>query len=386
MVYFDTDMSATPILNMLQDPPTPRSKKWAILLGVAAGAAIGLAPASLGRMLPGLNPILWIPCLYVAIAIHELGHLAGGKMAGMAPGGLVVGGFVMMKSGNHWIFRFDYRRILGGGMAVPQPVKGKFQVAGFAWMVAAGPIASILSTLVCWITFLKYGSGTWDWIGSLFWASAMGLFSLIPISFGLHKSDAARLWLLLKRRDQAEAWMAAIAIQAENANGVRPREWDSAMVEQMLSIDETRSGRIFPELMAYFRNLDEQNESAALEHLEIALAASASSGKAVRQALFFEAAEANALLICNAVNARAWRDRALKLRKPESAACCDGAVAMCEGRFGDALQSIERARALLVKRKLDSGLARFAKERLDQRERVCKQALCKVSGSSATTA
>ena len=386
MVYFDTDMSATPILNMLQDPPAPRSKRWTLLVGLAAGAAIVFAPTSLRGLLPGFNAILWIPCVYIAIAIHELGHLAVGKMAGMAPGGLVVGGFVMMKSGNHWTFRFDYRRILGGGMAVPQPVKRKFHISGFAWMVAAGPIASILSTLVCWIAFLKYGSGTWDWIGSSFWASAMGLFSLIPLSSGLHKSDAARLWMLLKRRDQAQAWMAAVAIQTENGNGVRPREWDSALVEQMLSAVESPGGRIFPELMAYFRNLDEQNESAALEHLESALAASASSGKAVRQALFLEAAEANALLICNAVNARAWRDRALKLRKPESTACSDGAVAMCEGRFEDAIRSIGMARAFLVKRKLDSGLARFAKERLDQRERVCKQALCKVASSSATTA
>ncbi len=37
---------------------------------------------------------------------------------------------------------------------------------------------------------------------------------------------------------------------------------------------------------------------------------------------------------------------------------------MCESRFEDAIRSIGMARAFLVKRKLDSGLARFAKERL----------------------
>jgi len=83
----------------------------------------------------------------------------------------------------------------------------------------------------------------------------------------------------------------------------------------------------------------------------------------------------------NPVNARAWRDRALKLRKPESGACTDGAVAMCEGRFDDAIRDIGRAKEFLVKRKLDSGLARFAKERLDQRKHACEEALSNTANS-----
>jgi hypothetical protein len=338
---------------------------------------------SFGQRLPGFDVLLWVPCLYVMIAIHELGHLAVGKITGMAPGGLVVGGFVIMKSGNHWSFRFNWRRALSGGLAVPLPAKENYRLRDFAWMVAAGPAASLLSALLCWLAFLKYGSGTLDWIGSFFWAALVGLLSLIPISAGLNRSDAARLWMLLRQPDEARAWMAAVAVQAENANGVRPREWDSTLVEGMMSVAQPGAGRIFPELMAYYRNLDERNESAALEHLESALAASAKSGKGVRQVLFFEAAEVNALLTRNSVNACKWRERALKLRKPQSGACADGAIAMCEGRFEDALRDIAAARAFIVKKKADSGLARFAKERLDERERACQDALCKPASSAS---
>jgi hypothetical protein len=304
-------------------------------------------------------------------------------MAGMAPGGLIVGGFVILKSGDRWTFHFDYRRILSGGVAVPQPVKGKFGIAPFATMVAAGPIASILSTLVCWLAFLKYGSGTSDWIGSFFWASAVGLLSLIPMSSGIHKSDTAVLWMLWTQPDQARAWMASIAVQTESAKGIRPREWDPEMVEQMLAVSPSGSGRIFRHLMAYYRCLDEKNEAAAMEHLETALAASALSGKAVRQALFMEAAEVNALLKHNSGHARIWRDRALKLRKPQTIACVDGALAMSEGRFDDALRDIVSARDFIVKRKLACGLSRFALQRLDGRQRICEESRSALSSDRA---
>ncbi len=95
-------------------------------------------------------------------------------------------------------------------------------------------------------------------------------------------------------------------------------------------------------------------------HLENAIGASGKTGKLIQQVLYFEAAEVNAMLRHNAANARVWLERALKLRKPESGACVESAVAIGEGRYEDALTKIDAARAWLVKRKQDSGTARFA--------------------------
>ena len=373
--YPVTDMRATPILDLIKDPPAPGVSKVALLIGAAIGLGFVFLPDSLGEMLPGFNFLVWLPCFYIAICVHELAHLGAGLAVGMPPGGLVVGGFVMMKSGDHWTFRFDWRSLLGGGLAVPLPEKGKFNVAGFAWMVAAGPIASVLSVLACWLAFLKYGSGDWDWIGSFFWASAVGLLSVIPMSSGMNKSDASRLWMLWTKPDQSRAWMATVAVQAESAAGIRPREWDSALMEQMLQTVPDGAGGIFGHLMAYYRCLDEKNDEAACEYLESALAASAKSGRAVRQLLFFEAAEVTALIRHDGPRANTWLERAVKLRKAESVACVRGSISICEARFEDGLREIAEARAFIVKKKLDSGLARFAKERLDDRERRCRQAL-----------
>src|SRR5271168_4110511 len=123
-----------------------------------------------------------------------------------------------------------------------------------------------------------------------FWAAAITVLSLVPLSTGIHKSDGARLRMILRQPEQSRAWMAAVAVQAENAKGVRPRDWDPELVEQMLATAPAGGHQVFPHLMAFPRRLDERNDSAALKHLEIALAASAQSGKAMRQVLFLQAA------------------------------------------------------------------------------------------------
>jgi hypothetical protein len=308
--------------------------------------------------------------MYVMVAIHELAHLGVGNLVGMPPGGIVVGGFVLMRSGDRWTFRFNRRMIFAGGMAIPLPAKGAFRNASFAWMVAAGPIASLICTVACWLAFRKFGNGGWDWIGSSFWAAAVGLVSAIPMSVGMHRSDGARLWQLWRHPEQAGAWAAAVAVQAENMKGVRPRDWDAALTAQMLA-----SPTAYGQMLGYYRSLDENDQTAAVAWLEKALASSATAGKVLRQCLYFEAAEVSALIRHNPEQARTWRERAVRLRKPECGACTDSAIAISEGRFSDALEDIARTRAFLDRMKVDSGLARFARERLDDRKRLCREAL-----------
>ena len=115
-------------------------------------------------------------------------------------------------------------------------------------------------------------------------------------------------------------------------------------------------------------------EDDALRHLENALAKSARLGKIVRHALFLEAASASAMVRRGAAQARIWRDRACKLRKPESLHVVEAAIAMCEDRYEEAAKHWEAAGARAARRKLDSGLARFAKEKWAEYEAACRAA------------
>ena len=352
-------MTETPILDLEKDLPAPHTRWPGVVVGLIAGPITWVFLAS-------VSPLLWVPSVYIAITVHELGHLIAGELVGMPPDGMMIGGFTIRKSGDRWTFRLHWEGLFGG-FAVPLPVKGEFRIDRYAWMVAGGPLASLLSTVVLGMV---YAGGEWS-ACLLFWSGFVTAISLLPLSVGANRTDGARLWLLLTQPERSQAWMAALMVQAQDAHGVRPRDWDADLVRQMLAGAPTDNEQPWRQLLASLRCSDEGNDEGSLPHLEKALASSAHCGKALRQALFLSAASTCATVQGDAARARTWRERALRPRKPESTSSTDAAIAMSEGRYEDALRDIAAARAWLAKRKVDSGIARMAREQLDRMERDC---------------
>jgi hypothetical protein len=168
--------------------------------------------------------------------------------------------------------------------------------------------------------------------------------------------------------------MALLAIQAEDAGGLRPREWNQQQFHEILLVDRSAREYLYCQLMAFYRRLDEGSDAVALAHLESALARSAQSGKEWRHVLFLEAASASASIRKHAAQARTWRDRACKLRKPESLEVVEAEIAMCEGRHEEALHHWEAATDRILRQRLDSGLIRFAREKWAESEATCRAA------------
>lgn len=373
-------MSETPILDLEREPPEPPKRWLPRLIGLMIGVGIGLILILQDENQlpvwhwPAFNGLLLIPALYVSIAIHEIGHLIAGTLVGVDAGGIAVGGLTFVRSGKNWTFRFDGHS-WAGGFFLPFTNARALHRARLACTIAGGPLASFALTLVSLLVFVHAGNGTWDWAGTLFW---VGLFTLLssatPFSAGLTRSDGARLLLLFRHPERALSWMALLALQTEEAKGTRPREWDSELVMHALSVEPEALEYPYCQLMAYYRRLDEGAESTALQHLENALARSARTGRNVRHVLFLEAASANANIRKQVPQARDWCRRATKLRKPKSLDVVEAGIAMCEGRYGEALQFWEAARANVARRKLDSGLIRFAKEKWADYESVCRAA------------
>lgn len=365
-------MVATLIFDLQEALPKRTSNTWIqVLIGFFVGVLLALSP--LKKLGYGFNGFLFFPALYVAIAFHEIGHLVAGSLVGMPPGALVIGGLVIFKSGDRWLIRFDYRRIFGGGLAKALPQKDGLRLTAFAWMVGGGPIASLLLLVSCAFLESKYGDGTWAWIGTLFWIGLLiTIFPLMPFSSGLNKSDGARLWTLMRRPGQCRSWMALWALQTEETRGVVPRDWDAGLVSQMLMTDPSASEYPYVQLLAFYRCMHENRPQVALEHLENALARSARSTKVIRQITFLEAACCSALVRKNVTQARTWLQRAGKVRKPLSTNVAEATIAICEKRYDDALRFVAAARTRIERRKLDSGLARFAREKLAEYDRMCE--------------
>ena len=361
-------MSTTPILDLEQLPPEPPKPWVSWLTGGLIGLFIVFVPSGFVHF-PDFNGFLLLPALYVAVAVHEFGHLVAGRFTGMESGGVRIGGFAMFRSGDHWVFRFDYRTLLGGGMAKSLPPKGEFRLTQYAWMVAGGPIASIALAAACGLAIVSYGSGSGGWVICQFWAALLTVFSLIPARVGLNRSDGARLWMLMRHPEQSRSWMALLMLQAEETRGAQPAEWDSQLFAEMLAIDPTSSEYPYCQLLAYYRRIDEGDELASLEHLENALSKSARSGKAVRHFIFMEAAFSSAIRRSNAAQARTWLKRACTLRKPETTDSVEAAIAICEKRYDDASTHFDAARSRIGRRRLDSGLIRFAKKKWTEYEK-----------------
>jgi len=168
--------------------------------------------------------------------------------------------------------------------------------------------------------------------------------------------------------------MALWALQTEETRGVLPRDWDAELVRQTLLAHRSSGEYPYVHLLAFYRCTDAKNELMALEHLENALATSASIGKVLRQCIFLEAASNSAVLRGNVSQARTWMERTGEVKEPMSTDGVEAVIAMREERYDDALRLLARARARIERYKLDSGLARFAKEKLAEYEEMCKGA------------
>jgi hypothetical protein len=114
-----------------------------VVVGGIFGLLLGMSSMMNLHYFAGFNGFLFLPALYVTVTIHELGHLLAGRIVGMRPGAIVIGGIVIFKSGERWLIRFNFRRMFSGGLAKLLPQKDDFRPASFGWMIAGGPFAGL---------------------------------------------------------------------------------------------------------------------------------------------------------------------------------------------------------------------------------------------------
>ncbi|HWD00045.1 MAG TPA: hypothetical protein VG456_24970 [Candidatus Sulfopaludibacter sp.] len=363
-------MSETPILDLEIDPPR-LSRPWITWL---VGGAIGVV-LSFAKLPFSIDGLWWFPVLYASIAVHEVGHLVAGKLVGMESGGLVIGGLMILKSGQRWVVRFEWRRILSGGFAKPLPKKTELDIPRYAWMLAGGPLATLLLVAASGIPYWRSTATAPGWLSSFFWINVLLAVSLILPSRGLNKSDGARLWLLLRNPSEARSWIAVLQLQTEETEGMLPRDWDPALVAEMLQGCAANGDNAYRHMLVFYRCIDLGDEEAALAHLEKALAASARCGRPARLWCFLEAAACSGLMRGDPEQARTWLARAVKVSKPQSKSSVEAAIAMAEHRYEDALRLWDESLAFLAKRRLDSGLIRFTKLKIAEYQAECRTSL-----------
>lgn len=328
-----------------------------LLLGALVGIGVGRLAAGAARagtvaggMAGGLA--ITLVAAWIALAVHELGHLAAGLSQGFR--------FLFFAAGPLWLERGEgglvarWNRLPStwGGMAACLPEGGGDLVARFSIMVAGGPLASLALAVASGAAWLLLPAGTPGFAAGVLAVASGGILLATAQPFGAgggHPSDGGRL-LALRRPGPAGAREAALlALTAASLSGTRPREWPDALVAAAGALEDGGMQEWAGATYAGQQALDRGDPARARERFARALAIAdgrpLAEGLAAADAAFAEASSGG-----DARRARALLERASSPFLEAHALCrARAAVLLAEGDRAGARAAAEAGLAALAR-------------------------------------
>ncbi len=364
---------------------TPRGRRRLLgaatfLASVAVGGAAGVLIArSVERGLPRLDldggekallVLLLLVILLAVIAVHEVGHLLGGRIAGFRALLLVVGPLRVERS--EVGTRVGLNRSLGlaGGLAVSAPRDTRDLRRRTLLLVAGGPAASLLAGAAAYaaraalgLGALPAGAGAGTTLGSVgllafaVFSAAIGVAALIPGRTSGFYTDGARILRLLRGGPDTEREVAILALTGLSMGGRRPREWDPALVERASALPDDTPFGVAGRMMAHSAALDRGDVAVARRYLEEALELREALPPAMRPGILLQGAYFAAAHDGDAARARALlADSGGGLLIPaHQRLLAEAAVVLAEGDAARAVELLDGAAAKLGAGGMDPG-------------------------------
>jgi hypothetical protein len=238
--------------------------------------------------------IIMFPLIYLNTLWHELGHVVGGQWVGSRFLYLVVGPLQLSRGVGGYRLKVQKSRSWFGGLAASLPVGPRRVRARRFITIAAGPLASLLLTLLA-LSFLPAVTARSNSVAhALFFLSLIAaltfLGSLIPYRFAGMMTDGLQMLRMARGGPAIEAQIWGQMLTIALLDGVRPRDLDPAWIANYLSADETEPDYIGAHYYAYWRAIDLDDPSTATAHLDHALTKRPEASGAIQQALALEAA------------------------------------------------------------------------------------------------
>ncbi len=302
-----------------------------------AGAWAGL---QFGRMLKAsgqrlqLHPadaLILLAIMFVVLLVHELGHVAGGRLAGMRFLMLTVGPLRLQREGARLRLSFANTINLWGGLAVMLPTTTDGFRRRFATMIAGGPLASLLLAALGGLgASLSSGRGAMGFTVLAGFSAAIFVVTMMPLTAGGFASDGGQL-LALRRQDHGADLRAILAtIASSSLSGTRPRDYDAHLIATALTLDGPASMRIGVRLIAALHALDGGADARPFFEAALPLYADLPIGQ--RQGYAVWLGWYHAAMLGDAAMARRWKDEAAGgLVSPAQRDLLDAAIAHAEG-------------------------------------------------------
>jgi hypothetical protein len=367
-------------------PAATGPARWRALASIAvlfvAGGALGAGVATLaGRSawlretLDVLGPwdLLLVPVLLLlVIAVHELGHLAGGLSRGMRFVLLIVGPLRWTRSVRGVEFDWFWSPSTFGGLAAALPDPARPMAPQFARLIVGGPLASLVLALAA-LALAWFMDGRLAAYALLVAALSAAIFlaTAIPIrgGRGSFMSDGAQL-LELRRGGAAVARRLDLTtLMAQSMAGTRPRDLDRATIGR-LSGDAGGNPmlRVAGHLYAYNHALDQGRIGDAAGWIDAVAREFDAFPGGFRQALALEVAYFRARHQGDLAQARHWLAQGSGgVVEPGRREAAEAATALLEG---DADRAAAQARAGLaaLARASDAGGAAASADHLRELE------------------
>ncbi len=320
---------------------------------------VELGPGRFAVFLAGV-PVL----VFLLVLLHELGHLAGGRLAGFRAYLLLVGPLRVERIRERWTVGLNARLATWGGLAASAPDDAHNLRGRMALYAVAGPGTNLLTGAAVLVVLVAVAPESLPpvlhaWMIAFTLGSfILGVLTLIPGQAGGMYTDGGRLLRLLRTGPELEGDLALIALTGLSLAGRRPREWPEALVEQALSLPPDSLMGVFARQVAYLRTLDLGDVERARLHLDEALdhreAMGEKGGATIRlHGAFFYATHGG-----DVARARELLDEAREspLEARHLRPMAEAAVRMAEGDEEGARAKLDEAR-LLTGASMDLGSA-----------------------------
>jgi hypothetical protein len=219
-------------------------------IGAAIGAVVGYVLAyQFARNAGGLLPAgaskaaLWwlLPlapaAFFATIIVHELGHLAGARLAGFRFRLLTLGPFSLVGTPAGLRLRSNWQvlRLIGGQQLSTPPGQGASDRAYYLIYLAGGVLANALTAALALAWLLHCPMPVVPWLFLLLFAGfslLLGIVNALPIQTpeGI-ATDGYNIRALLRGGAQAERFRALLSMLGLIYSGVRPADWPQAVVD-----------------------------------------------------------------------------------------------------------------------------------------------------------
>lgn len=317
-------------------------------LGALVGYGIGKYLKANGKYIDlgwELAPML-LAVMFLAILLHELGHVVGGKLAGMRFRFLAVGPLCVESEGERLRVRLNRSLALWGGIAgctpenVGEPEDLRKQMLS---MVTGGPLTSLLTALVPLVWMSPFT------VMYSLMSGMIALATMLPLEAGGFASDGKRVLNLLRRTEAGWLWI-GVASLGTMAEVMRPRDWPRPLVDSTTRAATLQSmDSVMAKWLRHSYHYDREENDLARQWLEQALSEEKYMSPAARPILYLSAADFHARVTQDVTTAREYLEKAKApgFMTDETRALTEAAVLLLEGKKDEARLAIERGRAML---------------------------------------